>query len=121
MNHKTKILSVLSVVSLLVFTTAPWAETWYVDGDFDTIQDAIDSPLVADGDTIRVGPGYWAGATMSQAVKIVGEGAVIDDGPIIPPWTLRAGFFFTGGGVGSGSSIRGFRFEGMQQSSPFDD
>jgi hypothetical protein len=115
MNHITKILSVLALISLLVFDTALGGEVWHVDEDFDTIQDAIDSPLVQDGDIIRVGPGYWAGATVSKAVEIEGDHAVINDGPIVPPYTLRAGFLFTSEGDGGGTSIRGFRFEGVQQ------
>jgi len=54
---------------------------WRVPGDFDTIQEAIDSS--ADGDRILVGSGSHAGALVTKAVEIRGAGgAVIDSGPV---------------------------------------
>jgi len=58
------------------------AGKWEVPGDFDTIQEAVDSTVVSDGDTIFVGPGNHAGSLVTKAVEIKGQGgAVINDGP----------------------------------------
>ena len=60
---------------------APAAE-WRVPRDFRTIQTAIDSPRVADGDVVLVAPGRHAGAVVTKSVEIRGNGrAVIVDGP----------------------------------------
>jgi len=88
---------------------------WKVPGDFATIQAAIDSVKVVDGDVIQVGPGYFAGATITKAVEIKGiGGATINDGPF--PWPgqrpFKAGFYFTGiSGAGSGATITNLKFE----------
>jgi len=56
--------------------------TWTVPGDFATIQDAINSSAVQDGDQILVGPGAYAGALVTKGVHIVGgDQTVINDGP----------------------------------------
>ena len=61
------------------------AAEWRIPGDFATIQAAIDSPAVAAGDVILVGPGSHAGALVTKAVDIRGEGrAVINTGPVHP-------------------------------------
>lgn len=61
---------------------APGTPAWRVPGDFATIQAAIDSADVSDGDTIRVSRGSHAGALVNKSVQIQGTGnAVIDDGP----------------------------------------
>ena len=69
---------------VLVGSTAQAAK-WRVPEDFATIQEAIDSPVVADGDRIIVAPGNHAGADVTKRVQIKGEdGAVIDSGPMHP-------------------------------------
>ena len=80
-------------------------------GDFPTIQAAIDSSLVKDGDVLRVLPGRRTGATVTKAVAIRALGWVtIVDGPVVN--TLgKAGFLFPGGGAGSGATVDGFLFE----------
>ena len=46
------------------------AADWRVPGDFATIQDAVNSPSVADGDRILVGPGSFAGALIDKNVTV---------------------------------------------------
>jgi len=94
------------------------AGKWVVPGDFATIQEAVDSTDVLDGDIIFVGEGNHAGAIVTKAVEIKGhDGAVIIDGPLLstdqPCGTiiLNTGFFFTGAGAGSGATISHFIFE----------
>jgi len=59
---------------------------WRVPGDFATIQEAIDSSDVTAGHRILVGAGSHAGAYVTKAVEIRGEGgAVIDSGPLFRP------------------------------------
>ncbi|MHC4693385.1 MAG: right-handed parallel beta-helix repeat-containing protein [Planctomycetota bacterium] len=105
--------------TVLILSGTANAATWNVPGDFATIQDAIDSSLVIDGDRIMVGPGNHAGAIVTKAVEIKGEGsAVIDSGPLLTPYmpcttiVLDIGFFFAGGGAGSGATISHLKFEG---------
>lgn len=95
------------------------ATIWNVPGDFAYIQDAIDSEAVLEGDTIIVGPGNHFGAFIDKAVEIKGEdGAVIDSGPLLTTYqpcgtiVLDTGFFFTGGGAGSGATINHLKFVG---------
>lgn len=95
------------------------AATWNIPEDFATIQDAIDSSLVIEGDKIAVGPGNHAGATVTKTVEIKGEGgAVIDSGPLLTTYmpcgtiVLDIGFFFAGDGSGSGTTISHLTFEG---------
>ncbi len=51
--------------------------TWSVDagggGDFLEIADALASPLVADGDTLHVSTGTYAGFTLDRDLTIVGD------------------------------------------------
>ena len=105
------------VMFFIVGASTVSAKTWSVPRDFTAIQAAIDDPNVQDGDKIMVGPGTFAGATVSKAVKIQAKGfTIINDGPL--PWgTARpfaAGFFFPGNGVGSGASIRDFQFQDVE-------
>ncbi|MGA1794564.1 MAG: hypothetical protein ACMUIL_01790 [bacterium] len=89
---------------------------YHVPRDFSTIQEAIDSDVVRDGDTIKVGPGSHCGAVITKAVKIQGKcDAVIDCGPLLrpePPLTI--GFFFEGDGAGSGAEISHLRFKNVE-------
>ncbi len=73
----------LLVMALPATVVAAPSTVWYVPTDFVTIQDAIDSARVADGDTILVERGTHAGALVDKSVVIKGEGgAVINDGPV---------------------------------------
>lgn len=89
---------------------------WHVSVDFATIQEAIDSEDVVDGDTILVAAGEWYGAVVHKAVEIKGEdGAVINSGPLLwpseapPKNTFMAGFLFSGDS-GSGAIISHLQF-----------
>lgn len=82
---------------------------WKVPGNFATIQAAIDSSAVKDGDVIQVGPGYFAGALVTKAVTIQGVGnAVINNGPLHGSGMVM-GFRMNAGS--SGASILNLRFE----------
>ena len=98
-----------SLVTAVPVAAAP-STVWHVPEDFDTIQDAIDSTDVLDGDTILVGAGEWFGAEVDKAVEIRGKGgAVIDDGPFHGSWTC--GFKLISGS--SGATISHFTFQGL--------
>ena len=91
--------------------------TWTVPGNFATIQEAIDSDDVHDGDTILVGNGEWYGGDIDKAVRIKGlHGAVIVDGPAYPhrdgepDSQYHIGFFIEP--EGSGCTIEHFTFRG---------
>ncbi|UCG58695.1 MAG: hypothetical protein JSU70_04110 [Phycisphaerales bacterium] len=93
---------------------------WNVPEDFTTIQEAIDSATVLDGDRIMVGPGNHAGAVVTKAVEIKGDtGASINTGPLLTTYkpcgtiTLDTGFFFTGAGAGSGATISHLSFDNV--------
>lgn len=78
-------LVVMVITAIVVPAQVATAEQvmWSVPGDFATIQEAIDSSEVQDGDIILVKPGNHAGALVTKSVEIHGEGnAVIDDGPV---------------------------------------
>ncbi|MBN1476086.1 hypothetical protein JXA47_04980 [Candidatus Sumerlaeota bacterium] len=102
--------SVTTLVVLLMSLAAPsTAAIWQVPGDFATIQEAIDSSLVIDGDRIMVGPGNHAGAYVTKSVEIWGEGgATIDSGPMHPAG-LSMGFRFLAGS--DGATINHLTFE----------
>jgi hypothetical protein len=106
------LISLLVVCSITFFMPEARAALWQVPGDFATIQEAINSSTVAEGDRVVVGPGSHAGAIVTKMVEIKGEdGAVINDGPL--PWssrTFKAGFLFPGG-LGSGTTISHLKFE----------
>lgn len=107
------VLSVLATMPVDVEAKkAPQAATWDVPGDFLTIQAAIDSPLVKDGDKIMVAGGDWFGATVTKAVEIKGTGgAVIVDGPAHSSGVLHFGFKLGYGAGGDGATISHFTFE----------
>jgi len=107
----TLLLSMVLLVAMLapVPVLAAKSAQWNVPGDFSTIQAAIDSPMVAAGDTILVGPGSFAGALVSKSVKIKGlDGAVINSGPLHGSG-MTMGFRLLAGS--SGTSISHLRFE----------
>lgn len=80
-----------------------------VPEDFPTLQAALDEGR---GDTVRLGPGRWAGATVDRPVHLVGApGAVIDQGLGVGP--LAVGLWVRPGG--SGSRIEGVGFDGDAQ------
>jgi hypothetical protein len=78
-----KLLMFCAVVGFVfALANTAMAAKWNVPGDFATIQEAIDDAGVLDGDTILVGKGNHAGALVTKAVEIKGQGgAVINDGP----------------------------------------
>lgn len=94
-------LGALAISTAMGAASALAGEQWYVPGDFATIQEAIDSPLVVSGDSIRVGPGEHAGATVTKGVEIRGEGGpVISDGPAHGSG-MKQGFRLLAGGDGA--------------------
>jgi hypothetical protein len=108
-----KLMLVLVLLALLAVPSSAMAEepgnVWYVPGDFATIQEAIDSMMVANGDTIFVGPGNHAGALVNKAVEIKGEGgAVINSGPVHSSGLVQ-GFRLLAGS--DGTAISHLRFE----------
>ena len=114
---KKALVFILTTIFCIIGTTS-LAATWNVPGDFPTIQAAIDSSLVIEGDGILVGPGQHAGATVTKALEIKGQGgAVINSGPLLTTYmpcgtiVLNIGFFFAGDGAGSGATISHFNFE----------
>lgn len=84
------------------------AGNWQIPDDFATIQEAIDSDDVQDGDTIMVAPGNHFGAYVTKSVEIKGEdGAVINDGPLHPAG-LTMGFRLLAGSGGATINHLGF-------------
>lgn len=94
---------------MLSIAASASAATWEVPGDFPTIQAAIDSALVLEGDRIMVAPGVHDGALVTKNVQIKGEGgAIINGGP--PHGSgLSQGFRF--GEDGDGATISHLTFE----------
>jgi hypothetical protein len=89
------------------------ATEWRVPGHFPTLQAAIDSSVVREGDVLRVLPGRRTGATVTKAVVLRALGGVtIVDGPVVNALG-KAGFLFPGGGAGSGATVDGFAFESV--------
>lgn len=83
MRRLTFYITMIGAIILVV--PAAHAAKWRVPEDFASIQEAIDSPAVDDGDRIMVAPGNHAGALVDKGVEIKGEdGAVIDSGPMHP-------------------------------------
>lgn len=103
------LLTLLSFTTLIGLNLAH-AAVWKVPQDFATIQEAIDDSAVVDGDTIKVRSGEYAGANVTKALTIQARrGARITSGPSVGPFS--GGFVFPIDGSGSGSEIKGFRFE----------
>ncbi|HEX9187499.1 MAG TPA: hypothetical protein VGB87_10530, partial [Vicinamibacteria bacterium] len=108
------LVSTVATAASLVVAGGADAAVWRVPGHFPTIQAAIDSPRVKDGDTLRVMPGSHVGATVTKAVTIrgwgrAGTGAIVVDGPVVNAYG-KAGFLFPGGGAGSGATIADLAF-----------
>ena len=107
-----RVLTATTALALLLCGSAGATE-WRVPGRFPTLQAAIDSSLVKDGDVLRVLPGRRTGATVTKAVVLRALGCVtIVDGPAVNDLG-KAGFLFPGGGAGSGATVDGFTFEGV--------
>lgn len=108
-----KLMFLLVIASLLVLpapvTAGPSGNTWYVPGDFATIQEAIDASSVLDGDTILVAAGNHAGALVTKAVEIKGEGGVVINSGPMHPAGLSQGFRLLAGS--DGATISHLRFE----------
>ena len=101
-----RILTATTALALLMCGSAGATE-WRVPGRFPTLQAAIDSSLVKDGDILRVLPGRRTGATVTKAVVLRALGWVtIVDGPTVNDLG-KAGFLFPGGGAGSGRRVEG--------------
>jgi hypothetical protein len=100
----------------LVSARSAHAATLRVPRDFPTIQQAVDA--ARDGDRISVSRGTYCGATITKRLQLVGRGRPVIIGCATSPQVtvgLRAGFYLPGTkGVNpaSGSSIRGFSFDG---------
>ena len=85
----------------LILVSGVWAADWYVPGDFATIQEAVNSPSVANADRIFVGPGNHAGALITKSLEIKGTGgATINDGPAHSSGLIQ-GFRLLAGSDGS--------------------
>jgi hypothetical protein len=96
---KLNMLTILISLLFLTITSVAGAAILQVPEDFITIQAAIDN--ASDGDTIRVGPGAYAGAFVTKRVEIKGEGgAIINTGPMHPAG-LSMGFRLLAGSDGA--------------------
>jgi hypothetical protein len=87
-----------------------------VPSAYPTIQAAVDA--AAAGDTIRVSRGRHCGATITKPLRLIGRGGATiigcANGPALPGG-LRVGFFLPGAqgqNAASGTTVRGFRFDG---------
>jgi hypothetical protein len=82
-----------------------------VPADQPSVQAAINA--AQDGDTIRVGAGRWCGATIDREVHLVGGFGTTIQGcaEMLQPSGLRVGFLLVDARA-SGTSIRGFHFDG---------
>jgi nitrous oxidase accessory protein NosD len=108
-------LSAVSATALFVSSAAA-AATLKVPSQYSTIQSAVDA--AAAGDRIVVSRGEHCGATLTKPVVLEGKGKphIIGcaSGPLINS-ALRVGFYLPGAAgqnPASGSTIRGFVFDG---------
>jgi len=93
----------------LILVSAASAADWTVPGNFPTIQAAIDSSLVGNGDRIFVGQGNHDGALVTKGVEIKGEGgSTINSGPVHGSGLIM-GFRLIAGS--EGATISHLRFE----------
>ena len=119
--RKMGLFCALLIVEIVTTAGAAQAHRWFVPRDFATIQEAVDSDLVTDGDTLFVAPGRHAGAVVTKALTIVGSwGAVIDSGPALVEdhpclGDLEIGFQlgFAGNREGSGTTIANLYFDNI--------
>jgi nitrous oxidase accessory protein NosD len=105
-----------SIGAVAFATSKAGAATLSVPSQYSTIQAAVDA--AAPGDTIRVNRGRYCGATLTKPVVLQGRGKPrivgCDASPVVSAG-LRAGFYLPGSkgqNPASGSSIRGFVFDG---------
>lgn len=76
-------------------------KTWYIPGDFATIQEAIDNPGVVNGDILQLGDGTFAGVLLNKGVIIIGStNTVINSGP--PRYQFIQGFRLLAGSDNAG-------------------
>ncbi len=83
------------------------------NGGYATIQEAVDA--AAAGDTIIVGPGTFAGATISKELTIIGQGAgqtTITTGPGQSGFQVAGDIDATAGDSQGTVTIQGFKFAG---------
>lgn len=119
--QRFKNLHLLIIAGILSFAPGVWARTYWIPGHFDTIQEAVDSAEVADGDRLIIRPGRHAGAVLHKRLIISGRpGAIIDSGPVFIAaypciGDMRIGFQlgFNGEQEGSGSVIRNLVFDNL--------
>ncbi len=83
----------------------PKPNKWRVPGDFATIQEANDSPLVADGDKIEVGKGDFSGALITKGIEIKGK-----KGKKGKKGEENKTFIIDGPWHGGAGTFQGFRF-----------
>jgi hypothetical protein len=111
------------IIAVSLLAAPAWARTVKVPRDHPTIQGAVDA--AAAGDEIEVGKGCFCGATITKPLKLTGgkrgDTTIVGcaSSPVIGPG-LRVGFLLpgtAGTGVASGTSIRGFSFDGKGVSS----
>lgn len=93
----------ICMIPFLFFPRITSATVWNVPEDFATIQDAVDSVLVVEGDVIIVAPGSHMGAIIDRPVTIVGsEGAMITLGvPYKAGSVLKTAFLLESGADGT--------------------
>ena len=83
--RKISALVILVILTICLSATPVMAKgkitTWHVPGDFATIQDAVDSAQVSNGDRILVDAGNYAGAILDRPLVIKGtDGTIINSG-----------------------------------------
>ena len=115
---KVKVTLVIAVLAATLYLASASSHaftssaTLQVPEDYATIQLAVNA--AAAGDTVRVGPGSWCGATIDKQLNVIGEGNPTITGCAESPTlfgVLRIGFFLPVTGA-SGTTIRHFKFDG---------
>ena len=116
-NHKVIITLVVALITAFIFVPQTWSAQsgtdWTVPGDFPTIQAAINSASVIDGDIINVGPGSFTGAIVTKDIEIKGIGGAVINAGIVPPipnaFPGTVGFWIETSGTGA--TISHFHFD----------